>query len=415
MLNNTTVPDRGTPIFSITQLLLILILVRPTLDMWADVSLIPGTRYTSLNVAALFSIIVLATFLYSTIKRTLGSKSIYRKRSQISKPFFIFVIYSIMVSIFVSADKALAGADTLRLFTIYAFYLLCYRYINNETKAMLFTKYFLWSSIIPMAMGMSQFSNGESAEILNLFSRINGTFVNPVQFGHYLAIMSLLAVVMWIYSERKIRRQILIYVTFSLFCLIMTYTRGAWIGFIAGIFGLILLTKSLSRKSLIIIILSLTILMAVIFLPNIKTLLISSFDIENPELSSVASRIYIWKKALLAFIEKPWLGHGLRQSYIILNIEPHNDYLRVLLELGVIGLLQFLWIIYLMLSNTYIAIKHSIPHTFINKLSTAFFCMYLAYLVMSISDNLFTSLVIQYPVWGFAAIIHRNTQLQLKS
>jgi len=26
---------------------------------------------------------------------------------------------------------------------------------------------------------------------------------------------------------------------------------------------------------------------------------------------------------------------------------------------------------------------------------------------MSISDNLLTSLVIQYPIWGFAGVVHR--------
>ena len=404
MLNRTTIKPTIPSLFTITKLIFLIILIRPTVDLWVNLSLIPGAKYAIINIAAISSFLVLLAYFYSQVKQSLVPLSGKRISAPLAIPFFVFIVYSVIVSTLMSGNKLLAGADCLRLLTILTFYILCYKYVDSEKKARKFVTVFLWSSIIPIAVGLSQLYTGDSAK---LFFRIRGTFVNPNAFGQYLALVSIFAIVFMLYTNRN-KQLLLLFIVFSVFSLIMTLTRSAWIGFFVGIIVLLLITKRSSKRLSIFFLMAILIFTVITSLPTFDNLLVNTMDLENVEVSSVASRLLLWGDILSRIYQNPFLGIGLKQSYFLLNVEPHNDYLRLLLELGVIGFTLFLWIGFLMVRFAYKIIKYTVPNSFINTLAIAFFCLCTVYLIMSFSDNLLTSLVIQFPIWGLAAILHRN-------
>ncbi len=384
-------------------------LIRPTIDIWINKSLIPGNKYANFNIAAVIAFSILATFILSYSRtnyiKILGKKN----RAPLVIIFLLFIIYSGLISFIFSINQTIAFADWMRLITVFAFYIICYRYVNTEKKARKFINALLFSSLIPVIVGFIQFLSGTGEQFL-FFTRIRGTFVNPVGFGHYLTFISIISIIFWINSKRKISIYG-VWACISIFCLIMTYSRGAWLGFLLAMLVMLLFTKNFSKKIGLFIILVCIIIITTFALPNIKELLILSFDIQNQEVSSVASRLFIWNNILNIFSENPIFGIGLKQTYTLLKVEPHNDYLRILLELGVLGFILYFRIIHLMYKNSIRIIKSTGISDYFNMVALVFICVYTSYLVMSISDNLFTSLVLQYPVWGLAAILHRNVPI----
>ena len=355
MLNKTESNFHSVPFLSTLYFIFLIILLRPTLDLWVNKSLFPGNSYAMLNIAAAISLLIFFAYLLFLLKKSLSHSIGKIKRPPLSYPLQSFILYSITVSLLVSSNKLLVIADFFRLVTILLFYLLCYRFVDTEKKAKKFTQVFLYSSIIPISVGFIQFLYGSNI-FLNIFNRISGTFVNPVQFGHFLSLISIFAIVFWLNNKKK-NSIYFFFAGLAILCLLLTYTRGAWLGFFAGIGSLVILTKSIGRKLFLILIISSVSLLVLLFLPNINELLISSINFTNTEISSVATRLLIWHKGFGLFLENPLFGIGLKQSFYILNVEPHNDYLRVLIELGIIGLIQFLLISYFMIRKSYKIIR----------------------------------------------------------
>ncbi|MBL7198441.1 MAG: O-antigen ligase family protein [Candidatus Omnitrophica bacterium] len=138
-----------------------------------------------------------------------------------------------------------------------------------------------------------------------------------------------------------------------LICLGMTYSRASWIGFILS-FGFIscYLISFLSNRakilSVIIIILSFSGLYFT--LPQkMKDRAGSITRIEN----SSSFRINLWKESLQIIEDFPVIGIGLN-TYSRVGPKytkgeggyyPHNSYLQLAAETGIIGLFSFLWII----------------------------------------------------------------------
>jgi O-antigen ligase len=151
-----------------------------------------------------------------------------------------------------------------------------------------------------------------------------------------------------------------------LFNLIFTKTRGAWLGFLAAI---VVLGFLKSKKVLFIAMICLLIIF--ISLPNIYTeRFISSFNIEYnlKTNSSNATRIGLWYSAIKMFIDNPINGVGYDQyrnayidEYKIEGIPPfshsHNNLLNYAAELGLLGLVSFFYLMYVVLKNLIIYYK----------------------------------------------------------
>jgi O-antigen ligase len=136
-----------------------------------------------------------------------------------------------------------------------------------------------------------------------------------------------------------------------LWALIVTYTRGAWIGFAAGV----LTVAAIVRRGRWALVAGLLVLVGAGLLapPELRHRLLSMTD---PEEAGVRERVYMWRSGLQMWRERPLLGvgpGGVKRDYSRYALPEafkkhtghvHNAPLQVLVERGVLGLAAWLWI-----------------------------------------------------------------------
>lgn len=137
----------------------------------------------------------------------------------------------------------------------------------------------------------------------------------------------------------------------SLAGLLATYTRGAWMGFAAGVLALLPMTRK-GRWLL----LGGLIMLALAALAGPQHLRQRVLTMGNPEDPTVKERVYMWRSGLTMWRRHPVLGlgpGGVRREYESYALPEavkkrtshvHNTPLQILVERGVLGLAAWLWI-----------------------------------------------------------------------
>jgi len=137
----------------------------------------------------------------------------------------------------------------------------------------------------------------------------------------------------------------------SLVGLLATYTRGAWMGFAAGVLALIPITRK-GRWLL----LGGLIVLALAALAGPQHLRQRFMTMGDPDDPTVRERVYMWRSGLAMWRQHPVLGlgpGGVKCDYAGYALPEavkkrtghlHNTPLQILVERGVLGLAAWLWI-----------------------------------------------------------------------
>jgi O-antigen ligase len=214
------------------------------------------------------------------------------------------------------------------------------------------------ASLMVVDAGVQYFSGKDFLRGFS-FERLRASFPSANDFAGWLIMfipifLGILATKQLNGLERRIKKIALgALVALMLICLVLTYSRGAWLGFI---FGLALIDYEIIkllgyRNKILVYPLMIVCLIGIFFiLPlTIKERIKSIGDI-NINLN----RISLWKESLSIIEDFPVFGSGLNtysvvgRNYKIMEeggIYPHNSFLQMAAETGVIGLVSFVWIL----------------------------------------------------------------------
>ncbi len=172
---------------------------------------------------------------------------------------------------------------------------------------------------------------------------------NPNGLGAFLLMGSLLAVSLALSRGRFVARAMSTGVALVLAAgLAVTFSRGAWLGFIVGLVALAALSYRRVLAALIVAGLVAPLAVPRVFLDRLTF----AFSPEYLAKSAVAGRLYIWRIAIDRIIEHPWLGVGLGTfggttgflfSYTRLWVD--NFYLQIAAEGGLVLLGAFIWLL----------------------------------------------------------------------
>ena len=199
--------------------------------------------------------------------------------------------------------------------------------------------------------------------------RMSGTLANPDFFGAYMTLSIFLGLFILLFEKEKDYKILWgIIVALDVYTLILSQTRAAWFGLIFGVLIILVLLASKyssiaakKRKIILFCVLILSIFSFFIIFNYQKIGLdrhylfqrfVSSFNITN------SSRFMVWKIAVKSWQSAPILGHGpesfgyfydkyFHASYLPYTGEiyfdyPHNKYLGILSDSGLVGLFSFL-------------------------------------------------------------------------
>ncbi|MBQ8290273.1 MAG: O-antigen ligase family protein [Clostridia bacterium] len=232
------------------------------------------------------------------------------------------------------------------------------------------------------------------ANTSGLFPRLTGAFSNPNILSVYLLIVTLTALATVLKSSGGGRRYCYILAfLLNFLCLLLTYTRGAYIAFIIGALLLILIMR---REALRWLFLILPPLLAFGIGNGFIARLLSAF---NPADGSVSSRLSLLRSAYFMLKDTLPLGIGVGQTRFcevyaeyaeggVFAPHCHNTLLQIALEGGALALIAFIYMLYLLLklSVSYFS-GRSRSHN--DCIMSGLISGVLSVLVFSLFDNIF--------------------------
>ncbi len=228
--------------------------------------------------------------------------------------------------------------------------------------------------------------------------RITASFSHPNNLAAYLAMATLFSVTRW-YEKRQ---PIYIFHFLLVLCaLILTYSRGGWVGL-----GISIMVLAIIRDKKLFILFFIFLILSLFTFPNILTERIK--DIFNPQNITTQMRFETWKTTWDLFLQKPILGYGLKNfSSLLEKGYAHNCYLQILFETGALGLLSFLAILLTFFIQLF---KNRFCMSILG-----FFCSILAFSIHSLGDTHLYSIPIATFFWlllgaGFGMNMRKNEE-----
>ena len=177
--------------------------------------------------------------------------------------------------------------------------------------------------------------------------RVYSTLANPNVLGEYLILALPVCGLVLINYTKTVWQKIVygVFFVITLICLVLTQSRGCWIGFFVSAFLFITCFKSSVWK-----ILPLALLLLPLVMP--ETIINRFLSVGNMSDSSTSYRVYIWF-GTLSMLKYFWIGGiGLGEAAFrsiypyfsysgIVAPHSHNLYLQLIVESGIMSLLVF--------------------------------------------------------------------------
>ena len=268
--------------------------------------------------------------------------------------FFIFCIYCILISIFVATDMMLSFESSLFYFRIGVFSCLIWYLLEQDKKILNYFYYALVISFLALIVdSYIQFFTG--ANIIGLpkaGARISSFFGEELIMGSYLSRLFPLLFALFIVKEKR-KLELYFMILFFLLLsglMLISGERAAFAFYCISFLFIVIFMKGYSKLR---VTLSVGLLIVTI-------IIISSFDqVKNRMVSEPSNSItkFIFSPAHDSFIrtaynmfkDKPLVGHGPKMFRVICKDEkyavgewpcatsPHNFYVQLLAETGIIG------------------------------------------------------------------------------
>jgi O-antigen ligase len=389
---------------------LLVLIIRSSLDIFTDIGFYIGPM--KVNVASTASILILLMGLYF----------ILRRRIEINKISIIFGIWllALVPFVFISVNnfgaKGFVGLrEWIRLFTIFMIFLLSCNLIKRNNIQRLLNLVFL-SLVVPLCIGGYQLVTS-SGRVIAGIHRIHGTFGHPNSFAFYLVLFTGLTCWKLATSKNKLWFLLLLLEVVSL---ITTVSLTGFVMFYV-LFFILFLGAVGKQKIAIIFLVSLFSLMAILS-PQFqkRQVKLKKIDIRQTiktkkPVESFTWRIVNWHELLTLWRDKPIMGHGLKSTSFInprkkstgsgqTGRAPHSDFLRYLIETGLVGFSFYLAFVILIGYQIYLAYKTSTDKE-LKSCLYILLAMFLAWQIGSLAANLIVMTAFQYYFWavsGFA-------------
>lgn len=271
-------------------------------------------------------------------------------------PALVFV-----VTVLLAASFSLMRADSVKVLPLYAVYFMAYfsAAVLFKKRAILKTALFfqIISALLLSIYGIYHyfFVKAPTARAWvdierfpELATRVYATLDNPNVLAGYLVLVIPVALgLLWAHPGYS-RKVVYLALTGVLtLCMILTFSRGGWLGLVMAL----LIFAALKEPRLFILLLLLAFISPFFMPPVVADRIASIGSLED---TSNAFRVTIWV-AVLRMITDFWLtgiGLGLTvfsrvyRDYMIAGTpaqHAHNLYLQIIIEMGIAGLLAFLW------------------------------------------------------------------------
>lgn len=274
----------------------------------------------------------------------------------------------------------------------------------SKDDILAFFKVFIISSFLTVVLGITFFLIQLEPEVpqkvwigSNIYYRASGIFQEANHFGAFLAFSTAINLYLILIIKRfSFFYKILVFVNLPLtiITLVLTFSKGSWLSLVVAlllIYGFNRRIKIKTKISWLIILSVIVVLMKNLF-PNIFEYVVSekifnTLSLATQDLNTASSgRISNWQKILSYYLDSPVVGIGYKNTINFIGVPPDNNYISVMVETGVIGLLAFLALNF---TFYYIAFK---TYRYSNKLDGEInqLSMFVIFVLVSLNLQMFT-------------------------
>jgi O-antigen ligase len=307
-----------------------------------------------------------------------------------------------------ASDRAYALGDLVRLASYAFVYILVFTMVRSRKQVYRLLAVFLLATVVPNIVGMYNvlfvFSKFRYLDVPRLYRSIGS---GPAH-GLFLITPLLITLVLLSQSRSLWARVTYVFVLVSLAVpFFYTLARGAWIGLFGALLVFVVVSSTSKQRRWFVSVL-LILLAAAVFIPAISERLVA---IRNPGVDpSLLNRILTWRKSLELFKSSPFIGVGLGTTDRLVGVLTfgteyvmHNDYVRVLTDMGILGLLGYLWLYLALLRQAYAAYQ-ALNDTMFKSLAAIGISAWVAFQIGSFWNPVFTHSVLQFSYWAFAGL-----------
>lgn len=365
-------------IFLFVLLVLIFFIRKNTLlNLIFLVSSIPFETYVNFSIG--FTLKPAQLFAFTTfISMILNKDKIFGSlREHI--PFLLIILAAILSLINAPTDLIFKGYQgsirmILNLSVLYFISYILSRAIKTENTLRKIVIAFIIAGFLSTLIELMRATLMEwGKEQPSLFSWLPGGYLRlapldmaPNQYAAYLLIVLVFITVYGfrrsLISDSFLKYALPIFFAVIMYAFILTFSRSPWFGYVVALIVILYYTKEDIIKNLIRYTFCMVISLMLLLIVHPKTLkpvleralflsIYSEQDVQVFE-GSTAERVGRWKRSIEMFLSHPIIGNGWAS-----NLIPHNVFLQILSESGVIGLSAFTIFAIFVLMGSYKSMK----------------------------------------------------------
>lgn len=338
-------------------------------------------------------------------------------KTSLNRPVFYYVV-ACLVSTGLGIMTGRVNPKTgfffvLKYFEYFIVFFMIINHLDSPEQVKRFVFCLFLTCFITCIIGMIHIPGGGRVS-----APFEGETGEPNTFGGYLVFIGAVAAGLFLECENKRTKQLLAVLIASIIPpFLFTESRSSYLAFIPVCISLGLMME---KRILIIGFIAISLVLSPFLLPStVKKRILFTFTqrehpgqqvtIGNVRLdTSTSARLMSWKIGIRDWSKHPVMGYGVT-GYRFMDAQ----FLRVLLETGVVGLTAFIYLLYsifkLALSNA-----RELKTPYFKGLAKGVFAGYIGLLFHAIGSNSFIIVRIMEPFWFFIGIITVLPMLESK-
>jgi O-antigen ligase len=196
------------------------------------------------------------------------------------------------------------------------------------------------------------------------------------------------------------------------YCLLLTFSRGGYLGFLTGL----LVLGFMKQRKLILFVAIILVSWQSLVPGAVRERVLMTYQDGQVD-SSAGDRVTLWQDALEVIHQNPAIGTGF-DTYKFMGrtdyTDTHNYYVKVLLEMGVLGLIMFIWLLTKASTISWRLFRES-RDTFLSGVGCSVFAMCICAFIVNLFGDRWTFLQVNGFVWVLLGFTARGLLLETKS
>jgi Lipid A core - O-antigen ligase and related enzymes len=342
--------------------------------------------------------------------------------------FIVIYIFVALLSFTKSVNLKASISEFLRFMSYIALIWIIITEVKDKATIINIIKCFTVSALVVAVFGIVQAFTG-----IGLYSafnteyeygvarRIASTMFNPNNYAAFIVLVSYVFLLIGFYSNKKVKSLMIALFALLSLNLVLTFTRGAWLSFLASA---AIMCVVYNKKLLYFLSVPAAL---IIFVKSIRARFISIFSFTS---GANITRLKLWQTGMLMIKDSPVLGVGMGNSIYVYDsyIEKypwlalsfpkyplHNSYIKVAAETGILGLLTFILMIGYAVYMVYKIYKNA-NNVLLKSMSLGFLVSLAGFFIMNLTDDCFFIPQVTVFFWLIFSIIvalHYSTKADI--